>query len=150
MESLLAFTETFQRIVDLRLQPLEVFQGHVKEVAGAASRIEDFDGAKMAAKVREQRDGFVGLAGAVEREGGGLYIAPVLAERLDDGGDDQALHVGARGVVRTQGVALTLVQRPFEQGSEDGGFHILPLGRGSEAEKVELVAVERQGLDGFE
>lgn len=39
-------------------------------------------------------------------DGGGADVFPLLAQGLDDGGEDEALHVGARGEVCAEGVAL--------------------------------------------
>src|SRR5437016_5829628 len=102
VESLLALTQTLERIVDLGFQTFEVFESDVEEVAGAAGRIEDFDGTKPPAELGEYGDRFAGLTGPIQSEGGGLHVAPVLAERFDHGGDDQAFHVGAWGVVRAE------------------------------------------------
>ena len=131
-------------------ETLEVFQGDVQEIAGAARRVEDLDRAQAPAEVGEDRDGVGGLAGALQREGGGLHVGPILAERLDDGGDDEAFDVGAGRVVSAEGVALALIEGALQQRAEDGGLHIFPFGGGGEAEDVELLAVEREGFDGFE
>src|ERR1039458_3433272 len=96
-----------------------MFEGYVQEVAGAASRVEDFDGAETLTEIGEDSGGRGRLAGALQSEGGGLRVAPVLPERLDDGGDDEALHVGARGVVRAEPVALAFIQGAFKQKDEN-------------------------------
>ena len=57
VQSLLAFPEAFERIVDLGFEALEMFKSHVQEVAGAARRIEDLDGAEALPEISEHRDG---------------------------------------------------------------------------------------------
>jgi len=47
-------------------------------------------------------------------------------------------------------VALARVEGALQERAEDGGLHIFPFGGGGEAEDIELLAVERQGFDGFE
>ena len=69
-----------------------------------------------------------------------------LAQGLDDGGQDQALDIGPRGVVGAEAVALQGVQGAFEQGAEDGGLDIAPVGTPSVDQQVDLRLVERQGL----
>ncbi len=48
----------------------------------------------------------VELAFVGEQQRGGLHVAPLLAQRLDDGGQDEAFDVGARRVVGAERVAL--------------------------------------------
>ena len=61
-------------------------------------------------------------------EGGGAGVLPVGAEGLDEGGQDEALDVGARGVVGAELVALAGAEGAFEQGAEDGGLDLAPVG----------------------
>lgn len=77
---------------------------------------------------------------------GGLHRVPVLAQGLDDGGDHQALHVGAGRVVGAQLVALAGLQGPLQQGAKNGGLHIGPAGFGGLYQQVELRLAYGQGL----
>src|SRR5437016_1176599 len=63
VESLLALTQTLEPIVDLGFQTFEVFESEVEEVAGAAGRVEDFDGTKPPAEIGEYGDRLAGLTG---------------------------------------------------------------------------------------
>ena len=87
----------------------------------------------------------LGLALLGEGDGGGVDGVPLVAQRLDDGGQDEALDIGARGVVGAELVALAGVEGAFQQGAEDGGLDIAPVGARGLDEQVDLVAVERQG-----
>jgi hypothetical protein len=71
---------------------------------------------------------------------------PAGAQRLDDGGQDEAVDVGARRVVGAEVVALERVEGVFEQGAEDGGFDFGPVGAGGFEQQFDLVAVDRQNL----
>ena len=59
-------------------------------------------------------------------DGGGADGVPFLADRLDDGGHDEALDVGAGRVVRAELVAFDGVEGAFEQRAEDGGLDVVP------------------------
>ena len=50
-----------------------------------------------------------------------LRILPLRAQGLDDGGDDQALHIGPRRVVGAQLRALARIERSLEQRPEIAG-----------------------------
>jgi hypothetical protein len=45
--------QALQGVEDLALQALEVFQGHVEEVAGAAGGVEHADGAELGVEFRD-------------------------------------------------------------------------------------------------
>ena len=47
-------------------------------------------------------------------------------------------------------VALARIEGALQEGAEDGGFDVFPFGGGGESEDLELLAVEREGFDGFE
>ena len=57
-----------------------------------------------------------------------LRIAPLGAQRLDHGGQHQPLDVGARRVVGAERVALGGVERALQQGAEDRGLDVAPVG----------------------
>ncbi|SDD61981.1 hypothetical protein SAMN04488509_104180 [Aquimonas voraii] len=76
--------------------------------------------------------------------GGGAGDGPLLAQGLDDGGQHQALDIGARGVVGAELVALGGVERALQQGAEDGRFDIAPVGARGFDQQLDLGPVERQ------
>ncbi len=121
-EALLRVAELGEGVEHFAFEPLHVFQRDVEEVAGAAGGVEDADGAQRWWKARTSVGGVLELAFVGEQQGGGLDVVPVGAQRLDDGGQDQAVDVGARGVVGAEVVAFERVEGAFEQGAEDGGL----------------------------
>ena len=148
-ESLLWVTQTFERIDDFSLQALQVFEGDVEEIAGAAGGVEDTDVAEPAAKITDFIESLSGFTSGIESERGGLDYSPFFAEGFDDGGKDEAFDVGAGGEMCAEAVAFVLVEGAFEESAEDGGFDILPLGLGGFDEEVELGGGDREGFDGF-
>ena len=84
------------------------------------------------------------LAFVGEQQGGGLGVVPASAQRLDDGGQDEAVDVGARGVVGAEVVAFERVEGACKQRAEDRGFDFGPVGAAGFEQEVDLVAVERQ------
>jgi hypothetical protein len=80
--------------------------------------------------------------------GGGTDVSPFGAQRLDDGGQHEALDVGAGGELRAELMAFRWVQRPLEEGAEDGGFDRLPveLRRLMQARDLVGVQVQRGGV----
>ena len=116
----------FFEFEDFAFDALEVLEGDVAEIAGAAGGIEDAEVGEAFLKRDERLDGggaeflFVGdsaeAAFRVRRRnvyplaefigghdgdgGGGFDGVPFLAQRLDDGGEDEPLNVGAGRVVR--------------------------------------------------
>ena len=70
------------------------------------------------------------LALAQEQRGGSLDAAPFLAQRLNDRGQHQALHIGPGRVVRAQLVTHRRVQGLLQERAEDGGLHVAPIGPG--------------------
>ena len=123
-----------------------MFQGDVEEVAGAAGGVQHPHIGQAHLEGGDEFDGLGVLALFVQGEGGAVDRGPFLAQGLDDGGQDQALDIGPRGVVGAELVALQRVQGALQQGAEDGGLHMAPVGPAGVDEQVDLVAVERQGL----
>ena len=82
---------------------------------------------------------FGGLLGEV---GGGADAVPLLAQRLDDGGADDALDVGAGREVRAEVAAFGGVEGALDERAEDGRFDVLPVHRGGGDERFELVGRE--------
>ena len=64
---------------------------------------------------------------ARRRLGRGLHVAPVRAQRLDDGRHHQPLDIGARRVVRAELAALVGVERVLQQRAEDRGLDLAPV-----------------------
>ena len=81
-----------------------------------------------------------------QQQGCGLHIAPLRAQWLHDGGQDQALHIGARRVVGAQGVALGGVERALQQRAKDGGLHLAPVGLRGQYQQVNLRGGEQQAV----
>ena len=91
-----------------------------------------------------------GFGGEVEAGGGDADGFPFLAQRLDDGGADEALDVGARGVFRAELVALAGIEGAGEEGAEDGWLYLRPIGGGGIGEHFQLRGGEEQGGGVFE
>ena len=121
-----------------------MFQGHVEEVAGAAGGVEHPHIGQAHLEGGDDPDGLRIFALFVQGKGGAVDRRPFLPQGLDDGGQDQALDIGPRGVVGAELVALLGVEGPFEQGAEDGGLHMAPVGLAGVDEQVDLSLVERQ------
>src|ERR1035437_2691628 len=115
-EGELGVGEFGKEVVDFAFEAFEVFEGDVEEVSGAAGGVEDGDGAEL---LEEDGDGFDGvfeppppaLVGLLD--GGGLGFSPVIAEGVDDGGEDESFDVGAGGVVGAELVAFGGVEGAF-------------------------------------
>ncbi len=123
-EALLRVAELGEGVEDFAFEPLQVFERDVEEIAGAAGGVEDADGAEFVVEGADEVGGVFELAFVGEEQGGGLDVVPLRAQRLDDGGQDEALDVGARGVVGAELVALERVEGAFQQGAEDGGLDV--------------------------
>ncbi len=83
-----------------------------------------------------------------DRDGrqGSAFRQRFVKNWLDDGGDDEALNVGAWGVVGAELVALDGIERALEEGAEDGGLDVFPILGGGLDEELELVGIEREGV----
>ena len=145
-EALLRVAKLGEGVEDFAFEPLHVFERDVEEVAGAAGGVEDAGGTQFVVPGADEVGGVLELAFIGEEQGGGLGVVPVGAQRLDDGGQDEAVDVGARRVVGAEVVAFERVEGAFEQGAEDGGFDFGPVGAAGFEQQVDLVAVERQNL----
>ncbi|HRM68644.1 MAG TPA: hypothetical protein PLO71_04375, partial [Thauera phenylacetica] len=95
-----------QQVEHLAFEALEVFQRHVQKITAAAGGVEHAHRAQVAVEAADLGDRVLVLALLLVGERGGLHLAPFGAQRLDDGGQHQALDVGARGVVGAELVAL--------------------------------------------
>ncbi len=60
-EGLLRLAEGGEGFEDLAFEALEVFEGDVEEVAGAAGRVEDAGVAELAVEVADDLDGGLGV-----------------------------------------------------------------------------------------
>ncbi|MNE30965.1 hypothetical protein D3C80_1245080 [compost metagenome] len=90
-------------------------------------------------------NGFLVLAQALVGQCCSLYFLPFGAQRFDYGGQNQAFDICTRCVVRTQLMAFARVERTFQQGAEDGRFHIAPVGFGCLQQQLHLIAVKGNG-----
>ena len=143
-----------QGIQHLGLHALEVLQRHVQEVAAAAGRVQHPQAAQPVVEAPQLGAGLVQAVGAllaIERLGlagqqqcGVAGVGPLGAQRLHHRGQHQPLHIGARRVVRAQGMALGGAQRALQQGAEDGRLHLAPVGRGRTLQQLDLLARQRQ------
>ena len=145
----------------LALDPLEVLERDVEEVAGPAGGVEHTDRrepGEVAAELGEDGpagvavvflSGLDALGGGLGRVGldlrhGRLRRVPLLAERVDHGWDHEAFDVGPRRVVRAELMALAGVEGPFQERPEDGRLYLAPVRLGRGEEEFELVGRERE------
>ena len=155
-ELVLRLAQLLQGVDDLALQALEVLQRDVQEIGATAGRIEHAHAAQVVVEVPDLRARLgefdLGRA-AVQRgglarqhQGGGAHVLPAAAQRLDHGGQHQALDVGARRVVRAQGVALGGVERALQQRAEDGRLDLAPVGARGLDQQPDLRGGEQQAV----
>ncbi|OQA30833.1 MAG: hypothetical protein BWY56_02448 [Acidobacteria bacterium ADurb.Bin340] len=143
------FAQIQQAPLHFGFQPLEDVVGGGQKVAAAAGGIQHGDVGEAALEVVQHIAG-PGLLGlfrrvAQQRQGFGLGQFPVGAQGFFQGGPQQALHVGAGGVVGAQAVALGGIQCAFQQGSEDAGIHIGPVEGGGFGQAGDFGGVQLQG-----
>ena len=77
--------------------------------------------------------------------GGGFDGFPLVAKGLDEGGADEALNVGAGGVVGAELVALAGIEGALDEGAKDGGLDGGPVGIRGVDEEGDLLGAEREG-----
>src|ERR1039458_2191460 len=123
-----------------------MLQGDVKEIAHAARGIKHDQPAQLFVKGVHLGAGFLRVAGAGLRGGGGADVFQLGAERFNDGRQNEALDIGARGEVRAKLVAFVRIQGAFKQSAENGGFDVAPILKGGFLEQAQLQAVN--GKDG--
>lgn len=123
----LSAAEVAQGVEHFAFEAFHVFEGDVEEVAAAAGGVEYAGVAELVVEVLQLVDGLVLLALLQPGFGGDLDGAPLVAQRVDKGGHDQAFDVGAWGVVGTEFVAFAGVEGAFQQGAEDGGLDLAPV-----------------------
>ena len=138
--------EFLEEVEHLGLQAFHQLQGDVEEIPGAAGGIEHADGGEFLVEGADGGAGFLALVLVIELGGGGADGLPFLAEGIDQGRADEALDVAARGVVRAELVPLAGIERPFQQGAEDGGLDAGPILLRGMDEVEDLVRA--QGEDG--
>ena len=136
---------TLEGVEDFGFEAFEVVEGHVEEIAGAAGGVEDAEFAQAAMESADDIGGFGGFFLTFQREGGGFHGVPLGAEGFDDDGEDEAFDVGARGVVGAELVAFVRIKRALQQGAEDGGLDVAPIGPRGFDEERQLIVVEREG-----
>ncbi len=126
-------------------EPLEVFQRDIQKIAAAAGRVKHPELAQVVMKAEDFGQRFAVFALLFKGQRGGLHLSPFGAQRFDDSRQHQPFDIGARGVMGTELVALMRVEGALQQGAEDGGFNIAPVGFGGLNQQVELVASQRNG-----
>lgn len=80
--------QVFERVQNLAFQPLHQLQRDVKEVAGAAGRVQHAGSAEPMVKILDRFQRCLVLALTLQRMGAGQRLLPVGAQGLDDRGDD--------------------------------------------------------------
>jgi len=102
-------TKVQQCFQHLAFQPLHQFHGHVKKIACAASRIKHAYFTQHFVKNLHLGCRTVLVSRCTFGLRRGLHVAPILAQRLNDSSDHQALDMGAWGVMRTEPPTLLLI-----------------------------------------
>ena len=95
-----------ERVEHFAFEALQVLQRDVEEIAASRRRDRARAPAEAMVKIAQLGDGLVVLAFLGQRQRGGLRVGPVVAQRLDDGGQHQPFDIGARRVVRAELVAF--------------------------------------------
>src|SRR6478735_12276739 len=121
-----------------------MLQGDVEKIARTAGGVEHAHGAQAVVKGASLLNGALEVTATGEGYGGSLRTGPLLAEGLDHRWQHEPLDIGARRVVRAEFMALSGIERAFQQGAEDGGFDVTPRKFSGATEQAELSAVERQ------
>ena len=155
---LLLPAQRLHRIHHLALEALHQFQRHIEKVSGAAGGVQHAGGAKLGVKTHGEAARLFdeAIAARIARPqrrklalvtgDGALDGLPFLAQGLDDSGDHQPLHIGARRVMGAQLAPLVGVERLFEQGSENRGVHLAPVIAGGLAQFADLLRAQGQHL----
>ena len=129
----------------IAFQPLHHLHGDIEEIARAAGRVQNADLAQCLVEAPGGAAGLLALALGDEGLAFHLHIAPVLAQGFDNGGCDQAFHIGARRIMGAQLVALLLVQRLFQQRAENRRLDIAPVAPGGNGQLGDHLRRHRQG-----
>ena len=122
-----------------------MFQGHIEKVAGAAGGVEHAHVGQADLEGADQFDRLGVLALFVQAEGGAVDRGPFLAQGLDDGRQDQALDIGARGVVGAQLMPLQGVERALQAGCRRWRARRGASRRGRRRSAARSARVQRQG-----
>ena len=133
-----------EQVEHLAFEALQVLHGDVEEVAGAAGRVEDAQVAELVVEVLDRLDGGVAVAGDVVGERRGLDVVPALAQRLDHRRHDQALDPAPGRELGAELAPLARIERLFEEGAEDRGLDVAPVGLGGVDQEAEKLGLERQ------
>lgn len=128
----------------LAFEDLELLEGDVEKVAAAAGGIEHAEAAEAVVVGIDLGAGLFEVAFVRVGEGGGADGIPFLAQRLDDGGEDEALHIRTRREVGAEGVAISGIERPLQKRAEDGGLDVSPVRFGGLLQQGELEGVHGQ------
>ena len=143
------FAEASEQIEHLAFEPLQVLQRDIEEIAGTAGGIEDGDPAEVSVKSAQLRNRTRFVTGICQLDRGSLDRFPIGAQRLDDGRQHQTFDIGSRGVMRAEPGALVLVERAFQQGSEDRRLYGRPIRFGGIDQKIQLIRIKRDRLSIF-
>jgi hypothetical protein len=73
------------------------------------------------------------------------HIRPLCAQRFDDRGNNQPLHIGTGRVVRAEPAALLGIERLFEERAEDRWIDVAPIALGGRAQFADFFAADIQG-----
>ena len=127
------------------LQPLHEFERDIEEVAGAAGRVKHVGVVELLMEELHGGDGLLAAGFTHQALGCGEDLLPLAAQGLDDGGDDEALHIGAGRVMRAEARALLRIERLFEKRAEDRRVHLAPVLPGGFAQFADLFLLQRIG-----
>ena len=131
-----------QRLQHFAFEPFHQFERDVKEVAGTAGGVEHADLAQAGVEGGDTGCGLVVAAFFLLPLSGREGLVPFRAQRLQHCCHDKAFDIGARGVMGAKASALCRVERLFEQGAEDRGFDLAPIGLGGGQQRADFLAAE--------
>ena len=120
-------TQIGQRLQHLAFEPLQQLQRDIEKVSRAAGRVQYAQAAQLVMKLLDGGDGLFRLLATPQTLHRAQHALPILAQRINHGGEHQALHIGARRVMRAKLLALVLVQRLFKQCAENRRLHLAPI-----------------------
>jgi hypothetical protein len=95
-----------------------MLQRYLKEVAAAAGGVKDGKAAQLATERLKRVHGSLVVSGAGVGGDRGLNGLPIVAKRLDDSGNDEPLDVFSRRIMRSEAVALAVIERALQKRSE--------------------------------
>ena len=144
------FPKGRHEVEDFGFQLLHHFQRDIEEIARAAGGVEHAGAAEAVVEGAQEVEGVVVAPVRVELVGAGAHGVELRAQGLDQGGHDEAFHIGAGREVRAVFAPRLGVERVFDQRAEDGGLDLRPVALGGADEAGALHGVDGQRLDGGE